>query len=257
MTASSRSKKGGSAPRLPTHNLPKSPGFTHLGEDVAPDLLLETELIILALAAGINDATTFPDYRVFASNQTGNTVLLAVGALGLAPEVVDLRNVAVSLSLFIIGGTLLGQLGQTVGPTKRSWLITTNVLQTCLIFVATALRYWVATSKHSPYHYAVISLVAFASGGQVAMARTVNIPEITTAMVTSAYIDFLVDPKLLLRKNRSRDRRLFFVLALLAGSFIGAAAYKKVSASFSLLLASLCKLAVCVLLWFNPAVAPE
>ncbi|KAJ9493523.1 hypothetical protein H2202_010992 [Exophiala xenobiotica] len=254
--SSASEEENGSAPQLPPDNLPKRLCFTHLDEDLAPGLLLETELMILSLAAGINDATTFPEYRVFASNQTGNTALLAVGALALAPEAVDLPNVAISLSLFVIGGTFLGQLGHIVGRTKRSWLITTNVLQTCLVFVAAALRHWVSTSKHSPYRYFVISLLAFASGGQVAMARTVNVPEITTAMVTSAYIDFFVDPKLLMRKNRSRDRRLFFVLALLIGSFIGAAGYQKVSASFSLLLVGLCKLGVCVLLLFNRAVTP-
>ncbi len=53
----------------------------YLLQDVADDLSLEIQLMGLALAAGINDATTFPDYHVFASNQTGNTALLAVGAL--------------------------------------------------------------------------------------------------------------------------------------------------------------------------------
>ncbi len=172
--------------------------FGHLSKDLAPDVLLETELMILALAAGINDAMTFPDYGVFASNQTGNTALLAVGALRVAPEKVNLTNVGISLGLFIIGGTILGQLGHVVGRTRRWWLITTNILQTCLILGAAALRHWVAITKESRYRYVVISLIAFASGGQVAMARTVNVPEITTAMVTSAYIDFFVDPKLLL-----------------------------------------------------------
>jgi len=191
-----------------------------------------------------------------ASNQTGNTALLAVGALRLAPEKVNLTNVGISLGLFIIGGTMLGQLGHVVGRTRRWWLITTNILQTCLILGAAALRHWVAITKESPYRYVVISLIAFASGGQVAMARTVNVPEITTAMVTSAYIDFFVDPKLLIRCNRSRDRRFFFVLTLLVGSFIGAVGYQEVSASFSLLLAGICKSAVCVLLWFNRAATP-
>ncbi len=58
------------------------------------------------------------------------------------------------------------------------------------------------------------------------MARSVNVPEITTAMVTSAYIDLLVDPDLFRLKNRPRSRRFFFVCSLITGSFIGASGYK-------------------------------
>lgn len=231
---------------------------TFLNTQVGPDALLEFELMGLALAAGINDATTFPDYRVFASNQTGNTALLAVGALGLVDrEAVDLNDVAVSLGLFILGGSSFGQLGHAVGRTRRWWLLFTNILQTLLVFAAAALRKWVDSDRHSPARYAVIALLAFASGAQVAMARTVNVPEITTAMVTSAYIDFFVDPNLLARHNRPRNRRLIFVLALLGGSFIGALGYKSVGPAFSLLLAGLCKLVIVMLLFLNRPETPR
>lgn len=207
--------------------------------------------MLLALAAGINDATTFPDYRVFASNQTGNTVLLAVGAFGLASDTVDLRDVGFSLGNFILGGTLLGQLGHRVGRTRRSWLLCTNVLQTALVLAAAALKHWVPTNIYDVPRYAVISLLSFASGGQVAMARTVDVPEVTTAMVTSAYIDFVVDPLLLARDNRPRNRRGVFVFTLLLGSFIGAAIYREIGPACALLLAGLIKLGVCFLLCFN------
>ena len=207
--------------------------------------------MLLALAAGINDATTFPDYRVFASNQTGNTALLAIGVFGLATDTVDLRNISFSLGFFILGGISLGQLGHRIGRTKRSWLLCTNMLQTLFVLAAAAIRYWIPTTINDPQRYAVICLLAFASGGQVAMARTVDVPEVTTAMVTSAYIDFVTDPLLLARHNRPRNRRGVFVMVLLLGSFIGAAAYREVSPAFALLLAGLVKLAVCVSLLFN------
>lgn len=227
-------------------------------EKVASDVLLEFELIVLALAAGINDATTYPDYLVFASNQTGNTALLAVGALGLADaSKLDLHNIGVSLSLFMLGGTMSGQIGHRIGRTRRIWLLTTNLFQAVLVLVSAALRKWVATDTAAPSRLIVIGVLAFASGAQVAMARTVDVPEITTAMVTSAYIDFLVDPKLLARHNRPRNRRLLFVLALLLGTFVGAAAYREVGPSFGLLLAGLSKIVVCALLFFNRAAAPK
>lgn len=230
---------------------------THFCEDVAEDLLLEIELMGLALAAGINDATSFPDYYVFASNQTGNTALLAVGALDLGGKLLDLRHVGFSLGAFILGGLSLGQLGDYYGRTRRGWLLVTNIIQTILVFTAAALRQWIAASGSNAPAWGVISLLAFASGGQVAMARTINVPEITTAMVTSAYIDLFVDPAIFQFKNRPRNRRVFFVFSLLTGSFIGAVAYRFVAPSFSLLLSALCKTVICFALLFNRAQAKE
>ena len=205
----------------------------------------------LALATGIVDATVFPDYRIFASNQTGNTALLAVGAIGLGAQIIDLSNVGFSLGMFILGGYCLGQLGDACGRKRRAWLLATNIIQTLMVFAAAAVRKWLPGSDIRPLAWIVISLVAFASGGQVAMARTVDVPEITTAMVTSAYIDLLVDPNLFRLRNRPRNRRFFFVISLLVGSFLGASAYKYVEPALALLLAALCKTGICAAFLFN------
>lgn len=225
--------------------------LSYFKEQIKADVLLELELVILSVAVGINDATTFSNYHVFASNQTGNTVLLAVGALGLGNHTVNLPNAGFSLGMFLLGGIVFGQTSYYAGRMRRGWLLFTNVLQTLLIFSAAALRKWVSTDANDSPRYAVIALLAFASGGQVAMARTVNVPEITTAVITSAYIEFVADPNILANNNRPPNRRLFFVLGLLGGCFIGAAAYQKVGPAFALLLSALAKSGVCVLLFFN------
>lgn len=157
---------------------------TLLGQEVADDLMIECQMFGLAFAAGVLDATTFPDYSVFVSNQTGNTALLAVGALDIS-KVVKIENVGFSLSFFIIGGLLFGQIGDRVGRRRKAWLVTTNFVQTAIMAAATALRKWYQRDhgESSPQAWSVIALLAFASGGQVAMARTVNLPQIPTAMV--------------------------------------------------------------------------
>ena len=72
-------------------------------ERAAPDTLLEFELIILTLAVGINDATTFSDYRVFASNQTGNTVFLCMALIlpQLNGDMFITSNIGVGLGVFL------------------------------------------------------------------------------------------------------------------------------------------------------------
>lgn len=51
--------------------------------------------------------------------------------------------------------------------------------------------------------------------------------------------------------NRSRNRRVLFLLLLFAGSFAGAFAYAKVGAAFALLVSALGKAIVCGMLLFN------
>lgn len=224
----------------------------YLTGKVACDLFLEVELMMIAFATGIMDAVTFPDYHVFASNQTGNTALLAVGALDIGGGIIKLQHVGLSLGAFVAGGLICGQLGNLIGCMRRVWLLATNVLQTALVFAAAASHTHTDHVNDESINLGIITLLAFASGAQVASARTVQVPEITTAMVTSAYIDSIVDPHILKKHNRSRNRRLFFVGSLVLGSFIGAIAYKFVSPAFALYLSAAGKALVSIALLFNP-----
>lgn len=161
---------------------------TYLQENVCDDTLVEVELLLLAFATGIQDAATYPDYLCFASNQTGNTVLLAVSAARLAPAEGSMPNVAntlMSLGMFIAGALIFGQIGNLLGCRRRSWLLLSNFLQTAMVFAATALQYAYPILVEGGHALAVIALLAFASGGQVAMARGLKITEITTAMATA------------------------------------------------------------------------
>lgn len=71
-------------------------------------------------------------------------------------------------------------------------------------------------------------------------------------MVTSAYIDFIIDPDIFKIHNRSRNRRLFFVGSLVLGSFTEAIGYKLVSPAPTLYLLAAGKALVCIVLLFNP-----
>jgi uncharacterized membrane protein YoaK (UPF0700 family) len=67
-----------------------------------------------------------------------------------------------------------------------------------------------------------LALLAGQSGSQIAAARAWNIPEITTAMATAAWVDLARDDKLWHVRNRSRDRRILFFVLLVAGCLMGA-----------------------------------
>jgi uncharacterized membrane protein YoaK (UPF0700 family) len=223
----------------------------YLNDQLDDGLLTEAELLILAFATGMQDATTFPDYMVFASNQTGNTIFLAVGAAGINPEEFSFSNIGFALGFFVLGGWVMGQIGNVVGPRRRAWILFSNFVQAALVWAAAAVQYTLPYRHEGPQAWTALSLLAFAAGGQVAMARGLKIVEITTAMATAAYVDLLVDPNLYGWNNRGRNRRAAFLSALTLGGFAGAYTHKGVNSAFSILLSAVLKTVVMIAFAFN------
>lgn len=148
----------------------------------------------------------------------------------------------------------MGQLGHYLGPSKRYWVILTNLIQTLLVIAATIIQYTTELKVTGTSAFVVLSMLAFSSGAQVAMARGLGITEITTAMATAAYVDLAADPKLLWRENRGRNRRVAFLASLTMGAFAGAFAHKAVNSAFGLVLSSGIKVGVMVAMGFNKRV---
>jgi uncharacterized membrane protein YoaK (UPF0700 family) len=245
-------------PQFPIPNR-QSKLWAYLNETVCVDMYLEAQLLLLAFGTGIQDATTYPDYFCFASNQTGNTVLFAIGVAGLAPGAFEFANIGVSLCLFIGGAYIMGQMGNLCNPRRRLWLLFTSFVQTVMVWAAVAIQ-WTTGQEHQrtgAAPLAVLSLLAFSSSAQVAMARGMKIPEITTAMATAAYVDLSIDPNLYCKHNRGRNRRIIFLFMLAAGSFAGAFANKAYGSGIALMLSAVLKTIALFGLFFNKKVGAE
>ncbi|KAG8165223.1 hypothetical protein KVR01_005498 [Diaporthe batatas] len=229
----------------------------HLLASVRPSGFAELELLLLTFCTGIQDAISFPDYHCFASNQTGNTVFLAVSVV--VPEfngdMFYTANIGVALGLFLAGGYLTGQLSHIVGPRLRVWLVLCNLMQTAMVFAAAALQLRYGVRHTGPRDLLVIALLAFASGSQVVQSRSLRITEISTAMATAAWVDLLIDPHLLAvrEKNRPRNRRLFFLITLVVGSLVGAGIYKAAGSAVALFVSAGGKAVVTAMYLFNGA----
>ncbi|KAJ5886471.1 uncharacterized protein N7473_009145 [Penicillium subrubescens] len=178
-----------------------SPLETFLKEPIREDLLLETQLLLLTFLTGIQDASTWPDYTCFASNQTGNAIFLAIGLTSPNPPQSQSQslsysfpNITTSLTLFVAGALILGQTGNALGIRIRGFLLLTNLIQTLLIFAAVAIQQTYPITRDGLTARIVIGCLAFSSGAQVAMARSLGMTEITTAMATAAFVDVVSDP---------------------------------------------------------------
>ena len=220
------------------------------------DFLLEVQLLLLTFSTGIQDAVSYPDFKCFASNQTGNSVVLAVGLAGHDNSIFNLSNVGLSLGMFLAGAIMTGQLANLVGPCGRLWLITSHLIQTLLTFVAAIIHPVYSPSGNSPSSMGSLALLAFASGAQVASMRPFRIQEITTAMATAAWVDLVIDPRLLRLGNRSRNRRAGFLIALVLGSFAGAFMRTGIGSSNALFVAGAGKALVTLLLFLNREQTP-
>jgi Protein of unknown function (DUF1275) len=81
--------------------------------------------------------------------------------------------------------------------------------------------------------------------------RPLRINEITTAMATAAWVDLVVDPKLVAVHNHSRDRHTMFLASLVVGSFAGAFMHTSIRSPNALIVSAVGKLLVSIILLFN------
>jgi uncharacterized membrane protein YoaK (UPF0700 family) len=221
-------------------------------DDLRVNTFVEAQLLLLTFAIGIQDAISYPDFRCFVSNQTGNTVVLAVALAGQAGTLFDAANTGVSLGSFLAGAMFTGHLGNFVGKRRRAWQVAIALAQTFMVAGSAWIQYVHGTRQSEAWARAALALLAFASGSQVAAARAFKFPEITTAMATAAWVDLLIDEDLFARRNRPRNRRALFLATLVAGSFAGAYARKAIGSPDAIMTSAAVVVVVVVAMLISP-----
>ena len=125
----------------------------------------------------------------------------------------------------MVGAVLGGRLGvMMVGMARRRWLLTVAVVEAGLCFVAAwvALGYDLVTFTPVPTLYALIMLTAVAMGLRNATVRRLAVPDLTTTVLTLTLTGLAADSTLAGGRNPRLGRRLTAVLAICAGSAVGA-----------------------------------
>lgn len=203
-----------------------NPLKTYLLAPLPPSPHTEAHLLLLTLASGLQNAASYFDFRVFASAQTGNTVVFALALADRGPAHPALAAVGTSLAAFCAGALLAGQIGNLVGRRRRVWQVAVQAAQVLGVLGSA----W-AGSVHGDisargadggYARLALGLLGVSCGAQVAAARAWGVPEISTVMATTAWVDLLADGRLLSWENRGRNRRAAFLVVLVGGSVAGA-----------------------------------
>lgn len=188
-------------------------------------------LVVQALSTGILDATTYADFSTFASNQTGNTILLTVSVIGTIRVLLLLTGV--SLAAFLGGAFVFGHIGHFVGVKRRAWCLFNTAYQCVSLAIAAVLLSPIgprSTRIGGQHEWAPLFLFAQMSGAQVVMARQSGSQELPTAPMTSSFVDLVADKHLFVGpyhpKAGPRNRRFAYVLTMVIGGFIGSVLHK-------------------------------
>jgi len=179
-------------------------------------------LTLLSLTTGIVDATSVLGLgKVFTANMTGNVVFLgfaAAGAQGFHWELYVLALIA-----FALGAIGAGRLGRRfVDRSRRRWLIVSAAIEASLLWVAAACALLASPDTAPDLRLALIALVAIAMGARNATVRQLNVPDLTTTVVTRTITGLAADSRLAGGPGQNLGRRLRAILALFVGAAVGA-----------------------------------
>jgi len=190
----------------------------------------EFPFILCSLITGLSDGVSYATFGCFISMQTGNTVILGLGAADLPPnKPFGWLKSLTSITSFFIGSFVFSKVAKAVGAKRRGTLSTSFLIQCLFIIIATSVIQAdvvphdvgnMPTSGPLFYELIPLALLAFGFGGQIAASRSMGFNEIPTIVLTSVYYDIASDPSLSagITKNVKRNRRIGSVVALLTGA---------------------------------------
>ncbi|MGW0081539.1 YoaK family protein [Streptomyces sp. NPDC003393] len=189
----------------------------------APDprgLRLVPVLLGLTVVSGIIDAVSYLGLRhVFTANMTGNVVVLGFAAAG-APGF-SVPHTATSLICFQLGALAGGRVAERYnGRSRRNWTRATLAVEAALVGASSALAFAAAGATGTTY--GVIALTALAMGLRNATVVKLDVPDLTTTVLTRTLTKLAADSRAAGGTGRRFARRAASVIAMLAGAALGA-----------------------------------
>ncbi|KIW04390.1 hypothetical protein, variant [Verruconis gallopava] len=178
-------------------------------------------ILLCCFCSGLVDSAVFNAWGVFATMQTGNTIILALGA-SHQPEGHPRAwlQALLAVSFFFFGALFHARYTRATGsPLRHLTLASSFLIQCALITTAAAL----VQSGVVPGIPAKENGSNNRAGMQSVTARQLGFNEIPTTVLTSCFCDLGNDPKLFagITENWQRNRRIGSVISILLGGIIG------------------------------------
>jgi uncharacterized membrane protein YoaK (UPF0700 family) len=215
---------------------------------------LPAVVLVLTFATGIVDAVSYLGLgRVFTGVQTGNLVVLGFAVAGTpgfsaAPP-------TVSLAGFFAGAWCGGRLAATLIRRHRRWFALALTIEAVLVAIAGAAAMGVPTDAATDRRLFVVALLALGMGLRSATIRRLDIPEVTTTVVTSSITALAADRTGPPAEPAGRLWRIATLALRLLGAVAGALLVRETLSIPFLLVAGL--LALAATLYVAPVIARE
>lgn len=153
-------------------------------ESEIPSEALLAPLCLISFITGILDSGTYSAFGTFASNQTGNVILLTLSAS--SHHLISLHTTLSSFVSYILTGFAGGQIGHLVHHRTRWWLVFSTVLQVFFLALPTGLMFArIIPEGEKGEQWILVGMLGASSGFQVAIARNSGCGEVPTAMLSS------------------------------------------------------------------------
>jgi uncharacterized membrane protein YoaK (UPF0700 family) len=192
-------------------------------------------LLTLTFVTGVVDAVSFLGLgRVFVANMTGNVVFLGFAAAGEASLSVVASVTAVLA--FLLGALAGGRLISRVDDRGHRLLRDSTLVQTALVAVSVVLAATLGAGGRLGSELLIVVL-GLAMGLQNAAVRRIDIPDLTTTVLTRTLTGLAADSKAAGGKGARPVRQLAAIAAMLLGAFAGGVLQLHVSMWVALLLA--------------------
>ena len=176
-------------------------------------------LLTLTFVTGVVDAVSFLGLgRVFVANMTGNVVFLGFAAAGEASLSVVASVTAVLA--FLLGALAGGRLISRVEDRGHRLLRDSTLVQTALVAVSVVLAATLGAGGRLGSELLIVVL-GLAMGLQNAAVRRIDIPDLTTTVLTRTLTGLAADSKAAGGKGARPLRQLAAIAAMLLGAFAG------------------------------------
>ncbi|RHZ67129.1 YoaK family protein [Aspergillus thermomutatus] len=194
----------------------------HLTSEINPhygDLLL----LFCYVITGLLDSSAVFIWGSFVSMQTGNTVYLGLGLIGV-DESTRWIKAGVSIFSFCLGSFCFASFHRRFSSRQRWVLCASFTVQMLCVAVAATIVTVHRPSRDSEFGWKVLApqvLVAFQSSGQAVTSRVLQFNGLTSVVLTSIYCDFFSNPKFPSLSAVEERRRAGAIGSLVLGAVLG------------------------------------
>jgi uncharacterized membrane protein YoaK (UPF0700 family) len=182
---------------------------------------LTRALLVLTFTTGLIDGVSYLGLgRVFTANMTGNVVLLGFG-VARSPGLPVLAPL-VSLVAFVLGAAGGGALVKRLDKRHPILVARALAMEVALLAVAAIVAAVTTIKPGDAAAMVVIVLLALAMGSRSTVVRRLNVPDLSTVVLTMTLSAFAAGSPLAGASGGGSTRRIAAVVAMFAGAVTSA-----------------------------------